>query len=77
MKNNVPKLKGLKNVYITARKSESEIWVWGKITPRIFMLLPINQAPFSVLSLPGQPSQLDGHFILANTTCCYPMANYI
>ena len=33
MKNNVPALKGLKNVYITARESESEIRVWGKITP--------------------------------------------
>ena len=35
MKNNVPALKELKNVYITACEfeSESEIWVWGKITP--------------------------------------------
>ena len=33
----LPALKGLKNVYIMAREpeSESEIWVWGKITPRI------------------------------------------
>ena len=39
MKNNVPALKGLKNVYITARESESEseIWVWGKITPQAIL----------------------------------------